>query len=246
MGGTATDRLEFFSDGVIAIAITLLVLQIDVPDAHHGQLFHLLVRQWPSYAAYVLSFAVIGIMWVSHHSMFERIGTIDRGLLFANLALLSGIAFLPFPTALLAQYAHKGGANAHIAAATYSITMTMIGLAFLVIWWHLIRHPELLGEDVDPANLRRSIRRAMVSPIVFGATIGLAFVNAMACFVVYGLAVAYFAAGPATAALYQRRPRRDDRATPDDPSPRGPDPANAPTSVTRPAGPAAGAEAERR
>ena len=103
--GTTTDRLEIFSDAVIAIAITLLVLDIRVPQAPQGQLLHALGRQWPSYAAYVLSFAVIGIMWVSHHSMFERIREIDRGLLFSNLLLLLGIAFLPFPTPLLAEYA---------------------------------------------------------------------------------------------------------------------------------------------
>jgi uncharacterized membrane protein len=199
--GTTTDRLEVFSDGVIAIAITLLVLDIKVPDSHQGQLVHDLGQQWPTFAAYVLSFAVIGIMWVSHHSMFERIREIDRGLLFSNLLLLLGIAFLPFPTSLLAQYARGGGSNAHAAAAFYSATMTLIGLAFSGIWLHLARHPDLLVEGLDPANLRRSLHRSLVSPVVFGATIALAFVNALACFAVYGLVVAYFAAGPSSAAL---------------------------------------------
>ena len=118
--GTTTDRLEVFSDGVIAIAITLLVLDIKVPDSHQGQLVHDLGQQWPTFAAYVLSFAVIGIMWVSHHSMFERIREIDRGLLFSNLLLLLGIAFLPFPTSLLAQYA-RGGGSKSLIGSTYSI-----------------------------------------------------------------------------------------------------------------------------
>jgi uncharacterized membrane protein len=236
--GTTTDRLEVFSDGVIAIAITLLVLDIKVPQARPGQLIHDLGGQWPSFAAYVLSFAVIGIMWVSHHSMFERIREIDRGLLFTNLLLLLGIAFLPFPTALLAEYARRGGGNAHAAAAIYSATMALIGLAFLGIWLHLSRHPHLLVEGLDPENLRQSIRRSLVSPIVFGATIGLAFLNALACFVVYGLAVAYFAAGPSSAAL---RPTR----APAEPAPSepGPDPpAPAPNPAARE--PSVGADAE--
>src|SRR5271157_5680616 len=162
--GTSTDRLEIFSDAVIAIAITLLVLDLKVPNAHQGRLAHNLPHQWPSYTAYVLSFAVIGIMWVSHHSMFERIREIDRGLLFANLLLLLGIAFLPFPTSLLAESARQGGSNAHIAAATYSLTMTIIGLGFLEIWLHLGRHPDLLVEGVDATHLQQSIRRSLVSP----------------------------------------------------------------------------------
>ena len=122
-------------------------------------------------------------------------------MLFSNLLLLLGIAFLPFPTALLAEYARRGGANVHVAAAFYSATMAFIGVAFTGIWWHLSKHPDLLVEGLDPANLRRSLRRSMVSPLVYGLTIGLAFVNALACFVVYGLLVAYFAAGPSSAAL---------------------------------------------
>ena len=231
--GTTTDRLEVFSDGVIAIAITLLVLDIKVPTARQGQLVHDLGREWPTFAAYVLSFAVIGIMWVSHHSMFERIREIDRGLLFSNLLLLLGIAFLPFPTSLLAQYARGGGSNAHAAAAFYSATMMMIGLAFSGIWLHLTRHPDLLVEGLDPANLRRSLRRSLVSPVVFAATIALAFIDALACFAVYGLMVAYFAAGPSSAALRPTGappepdpPDRADRAA----SGASPDPATAPAS----------------
>jgi len=236
--GTTTDRLEIFSDAVIAIAITLLVLDIRVPQAPQGQLLHALGRQWPSYAAYALSFAVIGIMWVSHHSMFERIRETDRGLLFSNLLLLLGIAFLPFPTALLAEYARRGGANAHAAAAFYSATMTYIGMAFTGIWWYLSRHPDLLVEGLDPANLRRSLHRSLVSPVVYGLTIGLAFVNALACLVVYGVLVAYFAAGPSSAAL------RPVRVLPGPPAPLGPRPDAAPDAPGPDPAPAGGPEPE--
>ena len=225
-----TDRLEIFSDGVIAIAITLLVLDIRLPSAKSGQLFHELGSDWPTYVAYVLSFAVIGIIWVAHHSMFEHIQTVDRGLLFTNLFLLLGVAFVPFPTSLLAEYVHVGGSNAHAATAVYSATMTMIGLAFTAIWYHLARHPELLSGHADAANLRRSIRRSLVSPVAYGLTIGLAFVSPPACLAVYGLIAAYLAGGPSSRALVAKplaamraaatgeRPPRPAAADPD-PSP---------------------------
>jgi uncharacterized membrane protein len=204
---TTTERLEIFSDGVIAIAITLLVLDIKVPEAAPGGLFDALLVHWPAYVAYVLSFTVIGIMWVSHHSMFERIRHVDRGMLFTNLLLLLGIGFLPFPTSLLAEYTKEGGSNSHVAAAVYSATMAAIGLAFLAIWVYLARHPDLLVEGVDPANLRRSIRRSFVGPIVYTASIGLAFISAIACYFVYAAVAVYFIWGPSTRALRPGRGR---------------------------------------
>jgi len=202
-----TERLEIFSDGVIAIAITLLVLDIKIPEAEPGELLHALGVQWPAYVAYVLSFTVIGIMWVSHHSMFERIRHVDRGLLFTNLLLLLGIGFLPFPTSLLAEYTKQGGANSHVAAAIYSATMALIGLAFVAIWTYLERHPDLLVEGVEPANLRRSIRRSYVGPIVYAASIGLAFISAIACYFVYAAMAVYFIWGPSSRALLPGRGR---------------------------------------
>ena len=196
-----TQRLEAFSDGVIAIAITLLVLQIRVPHVENGSLLDALLQQWPSYVAFVISFVVIGIMWVSHHSMFERIVRVDRGLLFVNLALLLGIAFLPFPTALLADYVREGGQNSHIAAAIYSGTMVFIGLAFMGMWAHLLGRPHLLVEGLPEGGIRRALQRSAVAPVVYGLTIGLAFVSAEACFVVYALIAVYFAAGPSSRAL---------------------------------------------
>jgi uncharacterized membrane protein len=215
---TGTDRLEIFSDAVIAIAITLLVLDIKVPTAKTGQLIHDLEQIWPSYLAYALSFTVIGIMWVSHHSMFERIQHVDRGLMFYNLWLLLGIAFLPFPTALLAEYARQGGSNSHAAAAIYSATMMFIGFAFLAIWLHLARHPYLLGEQASSASLQRSIQMSIVSPVIYGVSIGLAFISAEACFIVYALAALYFARGPSSRALSRRLERSMDAplARPDD------------------------------
>src|SRR5436309_13539589 len=96
-----TNRVEAFSDGVLAMAITLLILEISVPDVKGDDLLDALGHQWPSYVAYVVSFLTIGIMWVNHHALFDHIRIVDRGLLFVNLFLLLAIAFVPFPTALL-------------------------------------------------------------------------------------------------------------------------------------------------
>src|SRR3954449_5825661 len=105
-----TSRLEAFSDGVFAIAITLLVLDIKGPDLAEGHtLAHAVLDLWPSFAAYVTSFAVIGIIWVNHHAIFGHVGLADRRLLALNLLLLLFVALLPWPTSLIAEYLTAGG-----------------------------------------------------------------------------------------------------------------------------------------
>src|SRR5205807_8207194 len=108
-------RTEAFSDGVFAIAITLLIIEVRVPDSKSGELARDLANQWPSYAAYLVSFVIIAIIWVYHHDIFKRIITFDPPLLSLNLPLLLPVAFLPFPTAPLRQYIPQGD-NAHITA----------------------------------------------------------------------------------------------------------------------------------
>ena len=103
-----TSRLEFFADGVFAIAATLLIIDVSV-DAPGGELGAALVHSWPQYAAYAISFLVIGIWWVNHHACMAVIGRVDRTFLFANIALLACIAFLPFPTRLVAEHFRDDG-----------------------------------------------------------------------------------------------------------------------------------------
>src|SRR5207248_1720487 len=115
-----TSRLEAFSDGVFAIAITLLVLEFGVDTATHdlgSQLLHI----WPSYLAYVTSFLTIGVIWVNHHALFDFVGRVDRALLFLNTLLLLVIAFTPFPTRLIAEFLREGD-NERTAALAYGIT----------------------------------------------------------------------------------------------------------------------------
>jgi uncharacterized membrane protein len=197
-----TRRLEALSDGVIAIAATLLVLQFGRVQLRHDEdLLGALRHLWPSYMAYIVSFTVIGLIWVAHHSMFERISTVDRPLLFLNLALLVGVAFIPWPTSVLADFIRDGNFNASVATALYSLTMTLIGIVFVGMWVHLVRHPEHTIESVTRVQLRRSLRLAYVSPIVYGATIGLAFLSPYLCLVIYVLLAVYFARGPSARGL---------------------------------------------
>ena len=211
-----TQRLETLSDGVIAIAATLLVLEIGRVHLHRNQgLFDAIVDRWPSYVAYLVSFTVIGLIWVAHHTMFERISSVDRPLLFLNLALLLGIGFIPWPTSVLADFIRDGGTNASVATALYSFTMTLIGIVFVAMWAHLARHPEHTTAAVTDVQLRRSMRLAAVSPVVYGVTIGLAFVSPYICLVIYGLLAVYFARGPSARALITEQ---DETNASDDPA----------------------------
>jgi uncharacterized membrane protein len=190
-GLLSSGRLEAFSDGVLAIAITLLILDVKVPDATEGQLPSKLARQWPSYTAYAVTFLIIGIIWVNHHYLFDRVRVVTRGVLYLNIILLMSVAFLPFPTALLAEYLREDR-NSHTAAAVYSTNMTLIGLAFVLLWYYLSRNPELLAEGTSAEDAYVAMKRSVVGPAVYGATIGLAFVSAPACLAAYAAMALYF------------------------------------------------------
>jgi uncharacterized membrane protein len=132
-----TNRLEAFSDGVFAIAITLLVLEIKVPPVESIGLG--LLNLWPSYLAYAISFIVIGAIWINHHAMFDWIVRADQKLLLLNTLHLMFIAFLPFPTAVLAKAFHVHSGQ-DIAAAFYAGTLTIIGVLVTVMWWYAASH----------------------------------------------------------------------------------------------------------
>jgi len=216
-----TQRLETLSDGVIAIAATLLVL--DFGHLHlqgRETVLDALLDEWPSLLAYLFSFTVIGLIWVAHHAMFERISSVDRPLLFLNLGLLLVVGFIPWPTSVLADFIDAGGVDAAWATALYSVTMTIIGLLFMGMWWHLARHPEHTIDSVTEAQLRRSLRYSLVSPVVYGLTIPLAFVSPFLCLAVYAGLSAYFARGPSARALLAARDNVPLREEPvDEPDP---------------------------
>lgn len=170
-------RLEAFSDGVLAIAITLLVLDLRLPDDAHRSILSLLTAQWPSYLAYAVSFTVIGIMWVNHHALFARVAQVDRRLLFLNLVLLLTISVLPFPTAVAAEGLHRGGQDAKVAMFAYSLAAVAIALAFGLIWRHILRTPGLQRHPVPESARRAALLRFGWGLVAYAGLCGLAFVS---------------------------------------------------------------------
>jgi uncharacterized membrane protein len=187
-----TNRLEAFSDGVFAVAITLLVLNLNAGPTGHGSLTHQITDQWSSYAAYLVSFMVIGIIWINHHTLFRRIVRVDRTMLFLNLLVLLFVSVIPFPTRLAAEYLRVGGWDAKVALAIYGAVMEGLGLSMSAVFIWGGRRPELLHESIDPVQHRAALRGFGIGSILYLVTIALAFVNAAAALAMhFGLAVFY-------------------------------------------------------
>jgi TMEM175 potassium channel family protein len=172
---STTSRVEAFSDGVMAIAITLLVLDLKLPsttDVGPGGLLDALLGRWPTYVAYLAAFLTIGIIWLNHHTLIAKVARFDTRLHWLNLILLLGVATLPFPTSLLAEYVGEGGPNASVAAATYGLCATVMALPWSFMWRHLRDHPELLERGYDAAYATAEVRRGWIGvPIYVAATI---------------------------------------------------------------------------
>ena len=143
--------METFSDGVFAIAATLLILEISV-EAGSTNLTHDLLQLWPSYLAYVTSFLTIGIIWMNHHTVVGYMRGVDRKLLFLNLLLLMTVAFLPFPTKLVAQYLNDPGERA--AVIVYSGTFVLMAVIYNLLWRYARTGRRLIREAVSDSQLR--------------------------------------------------------------------------------------------
>jgi len=150
MAEKETSRVEAFSDGVFAIAITLLILEIKVPGfdsfRSNALLWQSLYRLWPSYLAFILSFTAILIMWINHHGFFKYLRTINSAFLFSNGFLLLMVTFFPFPTAVLAKYIDTPAANS--ASAFYCGTMVLISIAYNLLWYASAKNRRLVKEEV--------------------------------------------------------------------------------------------------
>ena len=144
----STGRTEAFSDGVFAIAITLLVLEIRVPESAFEHLWSGIADQWPSYLAYVTSFLTIGGIWMVHHGIFRRLQYMNRELMLINLLLLMAVAFLPFPTKLMAEAIHDRGA-ARAAAVFYGAALLAISLLVRLMWASAVRDRRVLTPDMS-------------------------------------------------------------------------------------------------
>jgi uncharacterized membrane protein len=189
MDETTTSRVEAFSDGVFAIAATLLILEIGV-GAAHGDLGRELLRLWPSYLAYATSFLTIGIMWVNHHACFERIGRTDRTFLFVNTLLLMCVSFVPFPTRLVAEFLQRDGERA--AAVVYGCTLTVTGLVFNALWLYAARGRRLIAPGVPQARVDEITRSYPIGPVVYGAGALIALASPLASVLVYLAITAFY------------------------------------------------------
>jgi TMEM175 potassium channel family protein len=172
-----TGRLETFSDGVFAIAATLLVLEFSVtPTVNLG---HQLVHLWPSYLAYVTSFVTIGIIWMNHHHTVSLLGRIDRTMLFVNNLLLLTVAFLPFPTGLVGTAIQRGSGE-QAAALAYAGTLVVMA-ALHQVWWRYARVDRRLIAEGTPDSALRAVDRAYLPGLpMYGAVFVLAFFSPLA------------------------------------------------------------------
>jgi uncharacterized membrane protein len=195
-----TSRLEAFSDGVFAVAITLLVLNIkplsDRALAKGGvDFWQELGRQLPTLLAFVTSFATIGIMWINHHRLFNRIKRTDTGLMLFNLLLLLVIVFIPYPTELVAQQYALNPAM-HEAALLYSGTNVILAICFNLLWRYASYHNRLLGKDIDTRAVVAISRQYLGGPLLYLIAFGLAFISVPASIIFLLLLALFFAIPP--------------------------------------------------
>lgn len=196
-----TFRIEAFSDGVFAIAITLLALEIKPPE-DTAHLARQLAELWPSYTAYVISFLLIGLVWANHHTMFEHIRRGDRVLLFLNTLLLMNVAFLPFVTSVIAL-ALRTGDGQRTAVVLYGSTLVVGGVFFNAVWAWARRGHRLLDPDLSATSARRIGRGFLAGPVLYlvgtllGAAIPLAGLVVFAALIlVYWLPVSALSQRP--------------------------------------------------
>jgi len=200
VGGTTENRLlplgrlEAFSDGVFAIAITLLVLDIHVPDpSTTADLAQQLGSQWPSYVAYGVSFLTIGIIWINHHAMLRRIKAIDHEILILNLLLLLCVGLLPFTTALMAAYL-KESEGETLAAAIYAGSFLLMSVVFAAMnWTILFRKDHLLAGPIDAATRRTIITRGVAGLLPYLAAAILAVLSPYVSLAICGAVAAFYA-----------------------------------------------------
>jgi uncharacterized membrane protein len=185
-----TGRLEAFSDGVFAIAITLLILQIPIPE-RSAHLFHDVAQSWPSFVAYALSFVVILIMWVNHHTVFRLIDRVDRRFLMLNGLLLMMITFVNYPTALVASYLTT--AQERAAILLYSGTFVIVALCFNAFWRYASYRGRLISPHAEPAVVAAVARAYRFGPLLYLVAFLIAFVNAPLSLMISGGLAIYYA-----------------------------------------------------
>jgi len=186
-----TARVEAFSDGVFAIAITLLILAVGIEQSiEHGSVEHTLLHLWPAYIAYAVSFLTVGIMWVNHHQLFRHFERVDRPLLLLNILLLMCISFTPFPTRVVADHA-TNSADREAAAVLYGLTMTLTAICFFSVWIYGSRR--LLRPNTDMREVSGITRSYLPGAPVYALATAIAFVNSVASLILFGAIAIFYA-----------------------------------------------------
>jgi uncharacterized membrane protein len=184
-------RLEAFSDGVFAVAITLLALNLTVEGPGHGHLIDQLHGRWPAFLAYLISFFMIGIVWVNHHVLVRSITAVDRMLLFLNLVLLLFVVLIPFATATEADYFPHNGLDAQLAMTLYAGVFLGMSVGFALIFeWTL--HGQRVYQPLPPEKHWVARARFVGGGLVYVVAILLAQFNALAAFVLIALTAVYY------------------------------------------------------
>ena len=185
--------MESFSDGVMAVAITLLVLYITVPPPGPHSLAHDLGHQWPLYAAYATSFITIGIIWINHHVMISRLARTDHSILILNLVLLLTVGLLPFATDLFATYLKRGHGQ-HLAAAIYAGAFLAMAIAFFALnCFILLRRAHMLRVDLPEEARRRILARTFTGLPPYAIAIAIAPVSQYATLIICAALAAFYA-----------------------------------------------------
>lgn len=197
-------RVEAFSDGVFAIAITLLILTIAQPT-DYAKLASQLADRWTSLAAYGVSFAVIGIMWLNHHTVFSHLERSDRGMFYRNLILLGTIVFIPYPTGVFGE-ALRRGHGAKTAAIFYSASMTVNAIAWAALWLHASVRRRLLRPDFPEAQRTMSTVMFAGGWLFYAIATGIAFLSPYACLAFHGALAFTTRSTPSPAGLNDSNP----------------------------------------
>jgi uncharacterized membrane protein len=184
-----TSRLEAFSDGVFAVAITLLVLDLNVPGG--DDLWHQLKEEWPQFASFFVSFWVIGIIWVNHHGLLDHLKRTDRPVLYLNLLVLMTVVFIPFSTALMAEHL-KSGADEKVAALVYALAFLAMGIAFNLFWTYIVKHRSELGVEIPDEEVRRMSVGFMIGSPLYVVAVGVAFISPAVVLIIIGAVAAYY------------------------------------------------------
>ena len=169
----STGRIASFSDGVFAIAITLLILDVAVPASAFDHLWEGIAHEWPSYLAYVTSFVTIGGLWMAHHAIFRRMRYADATVMRLNLLFLMAVSFLPFPTGLMAEAIRDTEAE-RAAVVFYGLTLLVISVLLRVLWEAILRRPDLLDPDMSVDEVKENSRASTPNIGFYVAVIALA------------------------------------------------------------------------